>query len=317
MSSTPPAPWSRDAAVEAVARTTGLARQTRTDDAGQYRLPGLQHGTYLLTVSKDSFQTVIHDDVRLEVGQVRTLDVTLAVGAITSEVTVIAQTATVDTKTAEIGASVTGAQIEAIPLNGRNWASMMAFAPGATNTSEGGQNNIRFFGRARDDNNWTFDGVDATGVKDPRTEASLRLVMSTEAISEFRVSSTNFTADAGTGAGAQVNVVSKSGGNEFHGSAFEYFRDEALDERRILDPLPDEPPFRLNQYRLLDRRPDRAQQDLLLRRLRRAPAAARHRERSSGAGPEPRVPVAGVGGTAGPRARDRGLSARNLVDERS
>jgi hypothetical protein len=72
--------------------------------------------------------------------------------------------------------------------------------------------------------------------------------MSTEAISEFRVSSTNFTADAGTGAGAQVNVVSKSGGNQFHGSAFEYFRDEALDERRILDPLPDEPPFRLNQY---------------------------------------------------------------------
>lgn len=162
--------------------------------------------------------------------------------------TVIAQTATVDTKTAEIGAAVTGAQIEAIPLNGRNWASMMAFAPGATNTSEGGQNNIRFFGRARDDNNWTFDGVDATGVKDPRTEASLRLVMSTEAISEFRVSSTNFAADSGTGAGAQVNLVSKSGANQFQGSAFEYFRDESLDERRVLDPLPEEPPFRLNQY---------------------------------------------------------------------
>ena len=72
--------------------------------------------------------------------------------------------------------------------------------------------------------------------------------MSTEAISEFRVSSTNFTADAGTGAGAQVNLVSKSGTNQFQGSVFEFFRDEALDERRVLDTLPEEPPFRLNQY---------------------------------------------------------------------
>jgi hypothetical protein len=125
---------------------------------------------------------------------------------------------------------------------------MMAFAPGAVNTGEGSQNNIRFFGRARDDNNWTFDGVDATGIKDPRTEASLRLVMSSEAISEFRVSSTSFSADGGTGAGAQVNVVSKSGANQVQGSAFEYFRDEALDARRVLDVLPTEPAFRLNQF---------------------------------------------------------------------
>jgi TonB dependent receptor len=116
------------------------------------------------------------------------------------------------------------------------------------NTGEGSQNNIRFFGRARDDNNWTFDGVDATGVKDPRTEASLRLVMSTEAISEFRVSSTSFTADMGTGAGGQVNIVSKSGTNQWRAGVFEFFRDDALDERRVLDPLPEEPAFRLNQF---------------------------------------------------------------------
>jgi hypothetical protein len=143
---------------------------------------------------------------------------------------------------------VTNRQIEATPLNGRNWATLMTFAPGATNSGEGNQGNIRFFGRARDDNNWTFDGVDATGVKDPRQEASLRLVMSAEAIAEFRVSSTGYTADGGTGAGAQVNLVSKSGSNRFTGSVFEYFRDDALDERRVLDTLPEEPPFRLNQY---------------------------------------------------------------------
>jgi hypothetical protein len=237
-----------DAQVEAVSRATGQVRQVRTDAAGAYRVSGLQNGTYLVTVAKNSFQTAIYDDVRLEVGQTRALDIVLTVGSLTSEVIVVAEATVVDTRTAEIGAAVSNAQIAALPLNGRNWASMMAFAPGATNTGEGSQNNIRFFGRARDDNNWTFDGVDATGVKDPRTEASLRLVMSTEAISEFRVSSTSFSADAGTGAGAQVNLVSKSGANQFQGSVFEYFRDEALDERRVLDPLPTEPPFRLNQY---------------------------------------------------------------------
>ena len=237
-----------DASVEVLARTTGLVRQTRTDASGGYRVAGLPNGTYLVTVTKDAFQTAVYDDVRLEVGQTRALDIALTVGAVTSEVMVTAQATAVDTRTAELGAAVGSAQIEALPLNGRNWASMMAFAPGATNTGEGSQNNIRFFGRARDDNNWTFDGVDATGVKDPRTEASLRLVMSTEAISEFRVSSTNFSADAGTGAGAQVNLVSKGGTNQFRGGVFEYFRDEALDQRRVLDTLPTEPPFRLNQY---------------------------------------------------------------------
>lgn len=237
-----------DVSVEVVAQATGVVRDTRTLSDGTYRVAGLPSGVYLVTFSKASFQSAIVDGLRLDVGQVRTLDTTLSVSGVVAEVQVRADATPLDTRTAEIGAAVTGTQIQALPLNGRNWASMMAFAPGATNTGEGSQNNIRFFGRARDDNNWTFDGVDATGVKDPRTEASLRLVMSTEAIAEFRVSSTNFSADSGTGAGAQVNLVSKSGSNDFRVGLFEYFRDESLDSRRVLDPLPEEPPFRLNQY---------------------------------------------------------------------
>lgn len=236
------------AVVETTAIATGLVRRAVADERGAFRLPGLAHGVYTVTGAQEGFQTAVYTDVQLEVGQVRALDIVLQVGAVTSSVSVMAVATPLDTRTAEIGAAVTNRQIEALPLNGRNWASMMAFAPGAVNTGEGSQNNIRFFGRARDDNNWTFDGVDATGVKDPRTEASLRLVMSTEAISEFRVSSTSFTADMGTGAGGQVNVVSKSGTNQWRGGAFQFFRDDALDERRVLDPLPEEPAFRLNQY---------------------------------------------------------------------
>jgi hypothetical protein len=134
-----------------------------------------------------------------------------------------------------------------IPLNGRHWASLMMLAPGAVNVGEGNQNSIRFFGRPRDDNNWTFDGVDATGIKDPRQEGNLRLVISTDAIAEFRINSLPFTAEGGIGGGAQINLVSKTGTNEFHGSLYEYLRNSALDARRPFDG-PDVPPFRLNQF---------------------------------------------------------------------
>lgn len=236
------------AEVTATVVATGLTRTTTSDDEGAYRLSSLPAGGYVVTVTKPGFESLALTDVELTVGQHRTLDVAMRVGAVSSEVQVTAPLATIDRTTAEIGGVITRRQLEAAPLNGRNWATLMTFAPGATNSGEGNQGNIRFFGRARDDNNWTFDGVDATGIKDPRQEASLRLVMSAEAIAEFRVSSTGYTADGGTGAGAQVNLVSRSGSNRFSGSAFEYFRDEALDERRVLDTLPDEPAFRLNQY---------------------------------------------------------------------
>ena len=151
-----------------------------------------------------------------------------------------------DRNSAVIGTVIGSQQIREIPLNGRHWASLMALAPGAINTGDGSQQTIRFVGRSRDDNNWTFDGLDATGVKDPRQEAALRLVISTDTIAEFRVNSTLYSAESGSGAGAQVNIVSKSGTNEFHGSIFEFFRNDKLDSRNPFDTS--KQPFRLNQF---------------------------------------------------------------------
>jgi len=236
------------ATVRLVSSATGFTREARSSESGEYRLVALPAGSYLLTVVTDGFPALVVENLQLGVGQNRTLDVALALGGVATEVRVTASAVALDRTSAEIGSVISGEQLSSVPLNGRNWASLMMLAPGATNTGEGGQGSIRFFGRARDDNNWTFDGVDATGIKDPRQEASLRLVMSTEAIAEFRVSATGYTADAGTGAGAQVNLVSKTGSNRFTGAAFNYFRDEALDSRRVLDRLPDEPAFRLFQY---------------------------------------------------------------------
>ncbi len=236
------------ALVEVSSPLTGFKRAVRTSDGGTYSLPAVPTGLYVLSATKDGFQTAVVPEVRLGVGETRTLDFQLEVGGVSEQVVVEAAVTPLQQTGAEIGSAVTGTQLEDIPLNGRNWASLMALAPGAVNTGEGNQGNIRFFGRARDDNNWTFDGVDATGIKDPRQEASLRLVMSTEAIAEFRVSSTGYNAESGTGAGAQVNLVSKSGSNQFRSGVFTYFRDDALDSRRVLDTLPEEPPFRLYQY---------------------------------------------------------------------
>jgi hypothetical protein len=236
-----------DATILVESAATGFRRETVTSSAGVYNLPGLPVGVYKVAISKTGFNTSRVDNVILTVGQARTLDAQLAVGAVSTAVEVTDTVATLEQTNAEIGVAIGEQQIKNIPLNGRHWAALMALAPGAVNVGEGNQNSIRFFGRPRDDNNWTFDGIDSTGIKDPRQEGNMRLVTSMDSIAEFRVNSLPFTAESGVGAGAQINLVSKTGSNEFHGSAFEFFRNSALDARRPFDGT-NPPPFRLNQF---------------------------------------------------------------------
>ncbi len=192
------------AQVSAEAPTIGVKRQTLTDAAGVYRLPSLPVGSYVLTVAKDGFQTKKIEGLVLAVGQVRTLDVSLDITATATEVIVTAEAPALQQNNAEIGLAIDQNQVSAIPLNGRNWTGLLMLAPGATNTGEGNQNTIRFNGRSRDDNNFTFDGVDATGVKDPRQEANLRLNISLDSISEFRVSGGLYNAESGTAPSARA-----------------------------------------------------------------------------------------------------------------
>jgi len=225
---------------------TGFRREVSSADTGSYTFTQLPIGVYIVSVSKAGFRPVNVNQVRLGVGDNRVLNVALEVGTIQTAVTVEGTSDALDTNSPVIGAVIGSTQIREIPLNGRHWASLMALAPGAINTGEGNQQSIRFVGRARDDNNWTFDGVDATGVKDPRQEAALRLVISTDSIAEFRVNSTLYSAESGSGAGGQVNVVSKTGTNQMHGSLFEFFRNDHMDARNPFDTS--KQPFRLNQF---------------------------------------------------------------------
>jgi hypothetical protein len=235
-----------NATIKLESAAIGLRREAITNDAGLFSLPALPIGSYTLTVSKQGFVTRRFDNLELSVGQSRVFNVTLDAAGTASEITVTAESAPLQQANAEIGVVVDQKLIGALPLNGRNWTSLLILSPGATNTGEGSQNTVRFNGRSRDDNNFTFDGVDATGVKDPRQEANLRLNISLDSIAEFRISSGLYNAESGNGAGAQVNLVSKSGTNDLHGGLFEYFRNDKLDARRPIDTL--KPAFRLNQF---------------------------------------------------------------------
>src|SRR5262249_5631700 len=153
----------------------------------------------------------------------------------------------VERTTAEVAGVVEPEQIKAIPVSGRNWASLMLLAPGAINYGDGAQRSIRFSGHSLDDSNFTFDGIDSSGVQEQTQKADARLNIALDAIQEFRVSTSTYTAESGAAGGAQINVVSKAGTNALHGSLFYAIREGALDSRSPFDG-PELPDFSLHQF---------------------------------------------------------------------
>src|SRR4029077_10255530 len=119
--------------------------------------------------------------------------------------------------------------------------------PGAINYGDGAQRSIRFDGHSLDDSNFTFDGIDASGVQEQTQKADARLNIALDAIDQFRVSTSDYTAESGAAGGAQINVVSKEGTNDFHGSLFYALRNDALDSRSPFDGAT-LPPFSLHQF---------------------------------------------------------------------
>lgn len=226
---------------------SGLERTDEVGTGGSYVIPQLPIGMYTVRMEAAGFRSIRFDKVELLVGQTRTLDAKLDIATAATAIDVRDTVVALERSSAEIGSVVQATQVGELPINGRNWASLMVLAPGAVNTGEGFQDDVRFAGRANDDNNWTFDGIDNTAIKDPTYGTSARLVVSMDSIAEFRVSSSLYSAESGGGTGGQVHLVSKSGSNQFHGGLFEYIRNNALDARTIFDG-PKLAPFRLNQF---------------------------------------------------------------------
>ena len=157
------------ARVAITSAATGLAREKVTNQDGFFALPALPVGAYRERVERDGFAAADFESLMLRTGETRGLDVTLQVGAVDNIVEVSESAAPpADRSSFTVGTVIKNEQVEGLPLNGRHWASLLVLAPGAVNTGSGNQNTVRFNGRGRDENNLTLDGLDQTGVKDPR-----------------------------------------------------------------------------------------------------------------------------------------------------
>ena len=233
--------------VKLLAPATGLSRDVVTNTSGVYVFNFLPAGDYEITAELTGFKSVRQANVKLEIGQSLSLDLKLEVGQVSEIVDVEGTAPFLDRTSASIGTVIQASQLKDLPLAGRHWAGLMLLAPGAINTGDGTHLSTRFVGRARDDNNWTFDGIDATGVKDPRQDSDARLIISSESIAEFRVSSTVYSAEAGAAAGGVVQLISKTGTNSYHGTAFNFVRNDRFDARPF-GTVGEMPPFNLNQF---------------------------------------------------------------------
>ena len=236
--------------VTAEEMATGLQRRTTSSNAGTYDIPELPVGNYTITFEHEGFKSLTFVDVEEVIGRTRTLNATLPVSGINERVEVPGSSALMDGNTSAVTGLIEKEQADELPLNGRNWAALTAFVPGAVDTGGSNQRTIRFAGRGLDDSNWTYDGIDSTSVVNQTQRPWVRLAIPLDAIQEFRVDSLMATAEGGATGGPQLAVTSPSGTNRLHGRLFEYLRNDAFDS-----PLPEwasngetQQPLRLNQF---------------------------------------------------------------------
>jgi hypothetical protein len=238
-----------DVGVVAVQDSTGLRRTTVSSRSGAYEIPELPIGLYTVTFSREGFQPLTFANVIQELAKTRTLNASLKVGGPKESVEVPLNQPLLDQTTNSLGASIEREQAQQLPLNGRNWANLTTLVPAAVDTGGSNQRSVRFAGRGRDDNNFTYDGVDATNIINQAQQPYVRLAIPLGTIDEVRVDPLLATAEEGATAGGQLAVTSSSGTNAFHGSVFEFFRNGVLDARQPIDNLnPEQPPFHLNQF---------------------------------------------------------------------
>ena len=237
------------ASITAVQNATGLQRMAVTSSSGTYDIPELPVGTYTVTVALKGFQPVGFENLVVSVEHTTTLNAVLQVSGTTNRIEVSGSGQQLDENSNTLGARVERKQVSELLLNGRNWASLTALAPLAVDTnynSSSNQRSIRVAGRGRDDNNFTYDGIDATNVINQAQQPYVRLAIPLDTIQEFRVVSMLATAETGATAGGQMAVTSASGSNQFHGGAFEFVRNDIFDARSFIDDT--KLPFRLNQF---------------------------------------------------------------------
>jgi hypothetical protein len=246
---------------------TGLTRTVTTADDGSYAAPELQIGNYTITVEKSGFKEGVVTGVRVEVSSERRADVTLQPGQLAQRVEVVGE----DLPMVESTSNVLGGIIESnvvtnLPVNGRDYQKLILLVPGAASgpdaitDSAGSYGTVSVNGARGRSNNYLLDGTDMNdgyrndpAINEGGVFSTPATILPIEAIAELNIAS-NFEAEYGRSAGSTVNIVTKSGTNDFHGSAFDYVRNTIFNARNYFNPSPNEPnggpqqPFHLNQF---------------------------------------------------------------------
>jgi Carboxypeptidase regulatory-like domain/TonB dependent receptor/TonB-dependent Receptor Plug Domain len=237
---------------------TGVPRSVSTNDSGLYSAPNLQPGDYQVTATAAGFATE-STKLTLTVGAQQTLSLSLKVGASTQTVEIDAAPPNINLVESTLGGLNEEAQIKELPLNGRSWSDLANLAPGVYSIHEqpatssrdrytrGFGQELSISGNRPQQNNYRLDGISIMDAEQGAPGSLLGGNLGVDAIAEFSVLTTNYSTEYGRAAGGVINATTKSGTNQFHGNAYEFLRNSALDGRNFFDG-PNVPAFRRNQF---------------------------------------------------------------------
>jgi hypothetical protein len=240
-----------------ILRNTATSEEwnTQTNGAGLYVFPSLPPGNYQITVTQAGFQTLIVTDLRLDVATSVTKDLQLTVGSVSQQVQVTTEAPLIETSTTGVGQVINSKTVQEIPLNGRHFVDLNLLTPGTvTPPANGfltaplrGQGSfaINTAGQREDTTNWLVNGIN---LNDP-VQNQVTFQPPLDTLEEFKVDNSTFPAQYGRNAGAIVNIATRSGTNEYHGEAFEFFRNNALDARNYFNAVgTPQAPFKHNEF---------------------------------------------------------------------
>ena len=237
---------------------TGATRTVTSDEAGNYRVLSLPVGRYQIKVEKAGFKARVQSGINLVVSQQAIVNLSLEVGNVEQQVTVTSEASIVNTTTASVSGLVGERQIKDLPLNGRSFDNLITLNTSAINytghttvagAGSGQGSSFSVVGRRPNENLYLLNGVEYTGASiiNVTPGGVSGQLLGIDGVREFNVVSNAYSAEYGKRAGAQVSIVTQSGGNQLHGSAFEFLRNSALDARNFFDHE-GVPPFKRNQF---------------------------------------------------------------------